>query len=262
MGNKLYTQKQPTPAPVAEPVDQEEQQQEQLDAQQAPADTTSPTEATEQSDDASEQPAESADTQAPEQTQEEAPAAPAQSAESTEQPAVVEPTPAATETTQALVQAAESASTRFGGVSDSVKVVLSTLEEYVAKMRPGHMVGDREGAIQQQRLYRTLKTAMALPDVKDFRAAMDAIMETIAQHRNGCFGEYHVYRFVENVQLSSDDRKEFERLMHLLITLAPAGDRAAILNEQLDLNVILVNVKQEEVKQRFLAYLRRFCGIN
>lgn len=258
MGNKLYTQKQPTPAPVAEPVDQEEQQQEQLDAQQAPADTTSPTEATEQSGDASEQPAESADTQAPEQTQEEAPA------ESTEQPAVVEPAPApaAAETTQALVQAAESASTRFGGVSDSVKVVLSTLEEYVAKMRPGHMVGDREGAIQQQRLYRTLKTAMALPDVKDFRAAMDAIMETIAQHRNGCFGEYHVYRFVENVQLSSDDRKEFERLMHLLITLAPAGDRAAILNEQLDLNVILVNVKQEEVKQRFLAYLRRFCGIN
>lgn len=258
MGNKLYTQKQPTPAPVKEPVDQEEQQQEQLDAQQAPADTASPTEATEQSGDASEQPAESADTQAPEQTQEEAPA------ESTEQPAVVEPTPepAAAEDTQALVQAAESASTRFGGVSDSVKVVLSTLEEYVTKMRPGHMVGERDGAVQQQRLYRTLKTAMALPDVKDFRAAMDAIMETIAQHRNGCFGEYHVYRFVENVQLSSDDRKEFERLMHLLITLAPAGDRAAILNAQLDLNVILVNVKQEEVKQRFLAYLRHFCGIN
>lgn len=261
MGNKLYTQKQPTPAPVKEPVVQEEQQQEQLDAQQAPADTATANEATEQSGDTSEQPAESEDTQAPEQTQEEAPAAPAQSPE---QSAVAEPTPApaVAETTQALVQAAESASTRFGGVSDSVKVVLSTLEEYVTKMRPGHMVGDREGAIQQQRLYRTLKTAMALPDVKDFRAAMDAIMETIAQHRNGCFGEYHVYRFVENVQLSSDDRKEFERLMHLLITLAPAGDRAAILNAQLDLNVILVNVKQEEVKQRFLAYLRRFCGIN
>ena len=67
------------------------------------------------------------------------------------------------------------------------------------------------------------------------------------------FADIEVFRFMDNVALSADDRKGFQRLLNLIKVLAPVKGRS-IAVKQIDFPKTLAYSVTEAGRQRLLAY--------
>lgn len=131
--------------------------------------------------------------------------------------------------------------------------VKDRLDTYVEKMSPGKTISTADGAFQQTQLWQgVIKTLLQQPpDI--FMIGWGLVLDMFHEHRTGAFSAAYINRFREEIKLTSSERRNFERLVHLAYVTAEKRTRALAL-KQLDINVILAGLPSEEQRQKVLGF--------
>lgn len=128
------------------------------------------------------------------------------------------------------------------------------LVEYTAAMAPKRPVSSEDGAAHQVRLYRLIQ-AVINKNPEYFEALFTAMLRLFEHHKDGAFHETAVFRFMESVNLGSDDRHAFLRLVNLIKVLGPIKSRAVAIKQTNVLDSLRYGLT-EEGRQRVLNYFK------
>lgn len=131
-------------------------------------------------------------------------------------------------------------------------IIEQNLANYAAVMAINSPVNAEEGAMQQTLLYSTIKQVLGLTG-GDFTNQYSRLLEFVATHRDTMFSERYAYRFFEQVRVNQHERKNFERILNLLIATSVAGTRQLGLR-QIDLQRTLEGIHDGDVQQRITEY--------
>lgn len=160
--------------------------------------------------------------------------------------ATVTPTETATQELIAKAQAEASSAGR---------VILQNVLDYMQAMDPKKPVNADIGSRYQVSLYRAItRTINNLGD--DFDLVFTAILRLFADNGSDVFAERFVFRFMDSVNLSSDEIKGYQRLLNLLINTADPKGRASGL-KMTDFNKTLEFGLTEEGRARVLTYFNK-----
>lgn len=133
------------------------------------------------------------------------------------------------------------------------------LDTYVAEMASNKSNTEAEGGNYQRQLYRAIQNVVYTKDTGDFVAGMNLLLDTIDEHSTGVFSERNAFRFWPHITLPQSERLEFENLMRLLINLGPKDGRKESLKHT-DLGAALQYTKDDTVRERLLAYIKKITG--
>ncbi len=133
-----------------------------------------------------------------------------------------------------------------------MKLVEEGLKEYVNKMRPGVPHNGEEGPNAQAALYRVITNAFRQTG-SDFSAAMGLLLSTVREHRKGAFNERYVFRYMDRVKLNAQERRNFERVINLLMaTCEPATRQQGL--KQVDLESTVSGFGDPNLIQKLTEY--------
>jgi hypothetical protein len=139
------------------------------------------------------------------------------------------------------------------------KNVIEAIYDYIDKMRPGLPVARKDGARNQVAFYRTVLLPLFNRMGNDFDLTYRAALKLVEAHRNATFTETHRYRFLDSPEasqaLTSDDRKAFLRLLHLMVMTSAIKGREQTVR-QIDLKATLKYSITEEARQRVHAFYK------
>lgn len=135
----------------------------------------------------------------------------------------------------------------------TAKITLEQIYEYMEKMKPKAPMSADIGMRHQILLYRTLMNVVNVVDDIDFKEAYSTVLKLFEIGKDDVFHEYHVYRFMDHIALSENDRKAFPRFLNLIKITAPVKGRAAAMR-QVDLNKTMEFSFSEAARQRIMAY--------
>lgn len=138
-----------------------------------------------------------------------------------------------------------------GNKSVSRSIFDDQLQRYLKGMRPGSPIGARDGAKLQQVLYRTIQLTLN-QEGSDFAGFYGDLLKTVKEHRDGAFHERYAFRFMDHVQLTPVERRNFERLLHLMITTCDPTTRKQAL-KQVDMTAAISGLSQD-VQQKLQEY--------
>lgn len=131
-------------------------------------------------------------------------------------------------------------------------MVQDGLDAYINGMKPGRSHQPNEGVTLQTQFYRLIQNIMRM-DGQDFVKFWGELLAAVNENIDGVFSERYVYRYVNMMTIPPNDRKNFERIINLLITTAnPATRKAAY--KQVDLEATLVGFGSAEIHQRVAAF--------
>ncbi|MBE0438194.1 MAG: hypothetical protein IBX57_00310 [Gammaproteobacteria bacterium] len=130
--------------------------------------------------------------------------------------------------------------------------LMKEIETYIEEMKPGKSHFGEEGPMRQVKLYRTIQAILRLEGTS-FNKMMNYLLSKIKDHRKGVFGEKYIFRYMSQVKLADDQRKNFERFMSLLLTTCDSATRAQAL-KQVDLELVMKGFKNSEMQQRVEAF--------
>lgn len=129
----------------------------------------------------------------------------------------------------------------------------SRLEGYVQKMGPGQAVIDTaEGVLQQFQLWRTIRSVLDKKD-EEFTLLFSALLKFVSTHRKGAFSEKYAFRFFDDLSLTGNERRNFERMMNLLLTTCDPRSRSVTI-KQVNLESTLQHIGSEEIRQRVTGF--------
>lgn len=157
------------------------------------------------------------------------------------------------ETTPTVPQAMVSEpSETFGLIGQRV---MSILNAYADKMAPRKPVSDAV-IIEQQRLLFEAILKTINDSGEDFEKLMKKVLAFFEQHKNGVFHETRVFRGMDSIPLSQNDRTAFTRLLNLFKLVAnPQSRKLAI--KQVDLHASLQYGVTEQGKNRLLTFFNQ-----
>ncbi len=133
------------------------------------------------------------------------------------------------------------------------KVVHARLLEYIHAMNVKKPISDRDGARWQGVLYRQIINTINRPD-NFFDENFTSVLNLFREHAKGVFGPTAVTRFMDEVELTPEDRQAFQCLVHLIAMVADPRSRQQAL-KQIDLNMALSSGVTEQGRQRVADYL-------
>ena len=110
------------------------------------------------------------------------------------------------------------------------QMVINTIAEYAQKMKPGRLITQAEGMRQQVSLCNAIFAAINTLDA-DFRPVLTTILALLHRERDAAFRETHLFRYWDNVALSKNQRRGFEKIITLLKTLADPKTRQTALRQ-------------------------------
>lgn len=126
------------------------------------------------------------------------------------------------------------------------------LQEYVREMKPGLPIENAKGAIQQKQLWGTIKFVLGQTG-SEFVAMYAELLRVVAENRKGVFNERYVYRFMDQLAISSPERKNFERMLNLLMSTCDPKTRQFSL-KQVDMRATLQGFADNNIQQRISGY--------
>lgn len=133
------------------------------------------------------------------------------------------------------------------------KTVLFTLQSYMQDMKPGKPLDPTVGATHQANLFRALQQAINTVPDQDFDVVFPVILELFNREAKGVFQEEYVFRFLDVVKLSSDERASFQKVLNMLKLMAdPRGRQIA--KKQLNFSKGFGPSISEDGRQRVLNY--------
>lgn len=134
--------------------------------------------------------------------------------------------------------------------------VMSTLElglsDYIETMTPGRSHSGNVGPITQIKLYRLLQMVLR-QEGSVFSKLYGKVLSEVAANRKGVFNERYLFRYFDNLNLPINDRKNFERLLNLIITTCEPATRSNTI-KQVDLDMTLAGFKDGNIQQRVNAF--------
>ena len=134
-----------------------------------------------------------------------------------------------------------------------LRAVQDRLAEYVLKMAPARPISQADGSFQQTQLWRGVINFLLNLDDQTFQVGWAYFLSVVLEHRNGCFGPGYVNRFREGMQLTIEERRNFERLIHLAYVTADPRTRVLSM-KQLNMNQILARLPTETLRQKLIAF--------
>lgn len=124
---------------------------------------------------------------------------------------------------------------------------------YIAAVPPRTPIDPATLVQQQVYLYRAIAGMINKLEGEEFTQVWSWLLACFNVHRHGVFGERHVFRAMEEITLSPDDRKAFQRLLNLLILTCEATSRAYALR-QIDMTKTLALGLTEPGRQRIHGF--------
>lgn len=133
-----------------------------------------------------------------------------------------------------------------------IEIIEQNLSDFARKMGTNVQVTAAEGAVSQGVLYRTIKMVLA-QEGGDFTNMYGRLLGFVKTHRNTMFSDRYAYRFFDQVRINQADRKNFERILNLMIaTCDPATRRLGL--SQVDLQGTLAGFRDGNIQQRVTEY--------
>lgn len=126
------------------------------------------------------------------------------------------------------------------------------LENYVKTMAPGKPISKEECINQQMALWNSIKTMLNC-EGNEFVLFYSHMLQIIKENRKGAFSERYLYRAMEFVRLTSEDRTNFMRLLNLMLTTCDPMMRQLAMR-QVDLRTSLAGLRSESQRQKIMAY--------
>jgi len=131
-------------------------------------------------------------------------------------------------------------------------IVEENLTEYVNKMTPGYSHAQGEGARLQSKLWQTIQTVLRT-DGPQFTKLFSLLLKTVYKNRDTVFNEYNIYRYFETVNIPGNERRNFERIINLLLVTNNPALRAESL-KQVDLDATLQGFNNTEIHQKVVGF--------
>lgn len=129
---------------------------------------------------------------------------------------------------------------------------IDAIKEYMVNMGPGKTMTIDEGSRNQVVLFRAIRSAIEFTGA-DFQLTFVTILRLFDEFRDDVFHERYVFRFMDNVTLSYDERRAFERIVNLIKVAAPVAGRKEALR-QINFQKTLHYTFTEEGRQRVLSF--------
>lgn len=137
-------------------------------------------------------------------------------------------------------------------LSPSRELFRDQLNRYVDAMSPGQVVGEKEGISNQVLLWRTIQNALNRQG-SEFTSCFGEILEAVHRHRKGAFHERYVFRFWDALPLSTPERRNFERLLNLMMLTSDPATRAHTLR-QVDMDATLHGFNDSDIHQKVVEF--------
>ncbi len=127
-------------------------------------------------------------------------------------------------------------------------MVSDGIDEYLAMMKPGRSHSGNEGVVAQTKFFRLIQLVLR-QEGSLFYKLFGELLTAVKENRKGAFSERYLFRYFEQITLPINDRKNFERMLNLLITTCEPSTRAHAL-KQVDLQGTMEGFKDHEMEQR------------
>lgn len=126
------------------------------------------------------------------------------------------------------------------------------LNEYIAEMAPGKPVTVERGGQLQASLWAAIRFVLNKSG-SDFVMLYAELLRIIAEHRRTVFHPKYVYRFMSTLPLSNPERKNFERVLNLLMMTCELSTRRYAF-KQVDLKSSLAGFADHNILARVASF--------
>jgi hypothetical protein len=138
----------------------------------------------------------------------------------------------------------------------SGKAILRTIDNYIQEMALNKPMTEKEGLGYQTGFYRALERMInSLED--DFRDVFTEVLQRFVTHKDGALQAEGVFRYMQNIALSSDQIKTFQYLLNMFHLLADPASRSVNIKQ---CNVVATlgvgSVITEQGRNRVMAYFK------
>ena len=131
-------------------------------------------------------------------------------------------------------------------------MVVQFMIEYADKMRPKRSISESEGASYQALLAQQLLNLINNED-EYFKPLFSACLRVMEHEAEGAFAATHVFRFLENVRLTKDERTAFTNTVDMMRLLGPVQGRK-VAARQINLERAMAKGFKDSGRQRILSY--------
>lgn len=118
-------------------------------------------------------------------------------------------------------------------VSNDVLSIAQIMNGYLVSMRPGRAKTPKSGGEQQELFSRTITRILQSPP-EQFKDQMDLLLKIVDRHRDGCFADTHVHRFLPEADLNEMSFRAHECVVALLLATVDSNKAQAV--KTIDLN--------------------------
>jgi hypothetical protein len=138
-----------------------------------------------------------------------------------------------------------------------VQILLQTMEDrlnnYIEAMSPGVRITNVDGSFQQRQLWIGVIKFLLEQPPQIFIAGWGLFLKKVLEHRQGCFSPMYINRFREELKLPLEERRNYERMIHLAYTTCDTRSRVLSM-KQIDMNQILSMLPREDQRQKIIAF--------
>lgn len=133
------------------------------------------------------------------------------------------------------------------------QLIVQNLEQYAEIMAPNVAHPNGEGVAAQRSLWRTIEASLRQTG-SDFTAAFGLVLDFVQAHKKDLFNEYNAMRYFDKLPLATVERKNFERLLYLILQVSDRATRQQNL-KQVDLTIVLKGFPND-VQQRLTQFFQ------
>jgi len=141
----------------------------------------------------------------------------------------------------------------MSNTSPIIAVIEDRLKGYIVTMTPGKTVSETEILKQQRVLWTGVFKAVLSISPQHFGEAWALVLRYVNAESKGCFDMAYRNRMVNEAIVDRNERRQFERLMHLACVTADPKARSLSL-KQIDLGLVLATLNDERQRQLFMEF--------
>lgn len=132
------------------------------------------------------------------------------------------------------------------------KVVVETLNDYTAKMKPGLVLSPDQLNQNQLQLWRLLR--LVIESESDFQSTYTLIIDFARAHKDDVFHDRYLYRGMDNISLDKNTTTYFMGSLNVIKLAATSKNKQEAM-AQVDLNRVMnEHVFSEAARNRVMAY--------
>lgn len=146
----------------------------------------------------------------------------------------------------------------YDGQSDTVKLIIAHLEEYVLKMAPGIVQNDNTLKEYQSMLYRTLEQLVNLPNMADFAICMKRLLQLVNKNEEGAFAPNMRFRRVSLLAKGDKQLDKYIAFVDMICAFAVPAVRKTII-QRYNLQRAAEFAKPE-YRERLIELIRTISG--